>query len=222
MNSFLEKEKALQLELMVKSIEERFPEVVGMPLDLKIKKALLEIDRELFVPPHFKHLAYTLDALPMQESQWISSPLTVAIMTHYLEPQGCDSVLEIGCGSGYQAAILSRMVRRVFTIERIYPILEEARKRFRNLGIMNINTRFDDGQRGWKEFAPYDRIIFSASIDRVPDVIFEQLRDGGILMAPIVEGATQIMTRFTKKNNKLYEEPILNCKFVPILNGTQR
>lgn len=98
------------------------------PLSPPTEKAFLSINRELFVPNGFKHLAYTLDALPMGASQWISSPLTVAKMTEYLQCQGADSVLELGCGSGYQAAILSKLIRRVFSIERIEKLWLEARR----------------------------------------------------------------------------------------------
>ncbi|WP_457607310.1 protein-L-isoaspartate(D-aspartate) O-methyltransferase [Nitratifractor sp.] len=207
--------KQLYLRKMVEEIDARFP------LQPWVKKAFLSVDREAFVPTGLRHLSYTLDALPMQEQQWISSPLTVAKMTQHLELDGVDSVLEIGCGSGYQAAILSRIVRRVFTIERIEPLLREARERFRNQGISNIFTRYDDGQRGWKEYAPYERILFSATTDRVPDLLFEQLADGGILVAPVNEGELQIITRYYKRGDSITSEAIEPCLFVPVLDGTQ-
>jgi protein-L-isoaspartate(D-aspartate) O-methyltransferase len=142
-------------------------------------------------------------------------------MTQHLELEGVDSVLEIGCGSGYQAAILSKIVRRVFTIERIEPLLREARERFRDMGMDNIFTRYDDGQRGWKEYAPYERILFSATVDRIPDILFEQLAEGGILLAPINENGLQIITRFYKRNGKITYEAIESCYFVPVVDGTQ-
>jgi len=184
-----------------------------------IKRAFLEINRKDFVPNGFGHIAYELDALPIKERQWISSPLTVAKMTKYLEVVGIDKVLEIGCGSGYQSAILSKLCRRVFTIERIDTLLKEAKYRFRKNRLNNIFTRFDDGQRGWREFAPYDRILFSASIKRVPDTLFQQLRDGGILLAPIQLPRGQILKRFYKIDNKIKIEELEPCLFVPILNG---
>ena len=207
--------KQLRLRKMVEEIDNKFP------LEARVKEALLSVDREAFVPPGFRHLAYTLDALPLQEQQWISSPLTVAKMTQHLELEGVDKVLEIGCGSGYQAAILSRIVRRVFTIERIEPLLREARERFRTLGIQNIFTRYDDGQRGWKEYAPYERILFSATADKIPQVLFDQLADGGILLAPVDEGGLQIITRYYKRGDSITSEAIEPCLFVPILDGTQ-
>ena len=184
-----------------------------------VKRAFLEVNREKFVPKGFGQMAFTLDALPMQQNQWISSPLTVAKMTQHLELKGVDSVLEIGCGSGYQAAILSKLCRRVFTIERIDSLLKEAKERFRSEKINNIFTRFDDGQRGWKEYAPFERILFSATAKRIPNVIFAQLAEGGILLAPIEKNGLQIITRYYKRNGKITSESIEPCLFVPIVDG---
>ena len=208
--------KSLQLKRMVDAIDKKFS------LDDRIKDAFLSVDRAKFVINGFEHISYTLDALPMQEEQWISSPLTVAKMTQHLEPYGVDSVLEVGCGSGYQAAILSKLIRRVFTIERIEPLLREARGRFRNLEMSSIMTKYDDGQRGWKEYAPYDRIIFSATIDKVPDILFEQLVEGGILIAPINQDGLQIITRYYKRDGRITSEAIEPCLFVPVLDGVKR
>jgi len=211
----LEREnKQYHLTTMVKAIEEQ------IELYPVVKQALLSIDREIFVSDIFKHLAYNLDALPMRDEQWISSPLTVAKMTQYLEPtSNCDSVLEIGCGSGYQAAILSQIFRRVFTIERIDTLLQEARSRFKRLGIHNIVSKFDDGNFGWATFAPFDRIIFSAAPKEIPQILFNQLAEGGILIAPIEEYGLQTITRYHKKNGEIISEAIEPCRFVPVLQG---
>jgi len=171
------------------------------------------------VPTGFGNISYQLDALPMQKNQWISSPLTVAKMTQHLEVKGVDTVLEIGCGSGYQAAILSKLCRRVFTIERIDSLLKEAKERFRKDNINNIFTRYDDGQRGWKEYAPYERILFSATAKKIPQVLFDQLAEGGILLAPIEQNGLQIITRHYKQKGRITTEAIEPCYFVPILNG---
>lgn len=191
-------------------------------LNSSVKEAFCEVNREKFVPKGFGRMAFKLDALPMQQNQWISSPLTVAKMTQYLELDGVDSVLEIGCGSGYQAAILSKLCRRVFTIERIDSLLKEAKERFRSEKINNIFTRFDDGQRGWKAYAPYERILFSATASSIPKILFEQLAEGGILLAPIEDNALQIITRYSKKNGKITSEVIEPCLFVPILKGRMK
>jgi len=204
-----------------KIILERFAEALADEVTMTpaIFKAFSEIERELFVPPGMRRWAYSLDALPIGGKQWISSPVTVAKMTVYLEPEGADNVLEIGCGSGYQAAILSRLFRRVFTIERIESLLKEAKERFKKLDIHNIHTRLDDGQRGWRQYAPYDRILFSASIKTVPQTLFDQLADNGILVAPIEKGDEQVITRFRKTEDQIDEEVLERCLFVPVKDG---
>lgn len=207
----------LKSHLMCDQIAEKFP------LQDNVKEAISSIDRELFVPSSLKHLAYNLDALPMGADQWISSPLTVAKMTQYLIPDGGDSVLEIGCGSGYQAMVLSRLFRRVFSIERIEKLLLEAKERIKKSGISNINTKLDDGQNGWAAFAPYDRIMFSACVKKIPEPIIAQLEDDGILVAPILQDDTQVIVRFRKKNNQLGTPEVLEkCLFVPVLDGVMR
>lgn len=208
--------QARQLKQMVDAIDGQFP------LDLHVKRAFLGINRQHFVPSSFAHLAHQLEALPLEQSQWISSPVTVAKMTQYLELDGVDTVLEIGCGSGYQAAILSQIVRRVFTIERIDVLLKQARHRFSQLELHNIFSRFDDGLRGWKEYAPYERILLSATATQIPEVLFEQLAEGGILLAPMQEGSLQILTRFYKRNGRITSETIEPCFFVPIIEGTKK
>ncbi|HFD14108.1 MAG TPA: protein-L-isoaspartate(D-aspartate) O-methyltransferase [Epsilonproteobacteria bacterium] len=209
--------KTRQRQNLVVEIEKHFA------LDAHVKDAFLSVDREAFVPSQFKHLSYKLDALPLAASQWISSPLTVAKMTQHLELEGVDSVLEVGCGSGYQAAILSKVCRRVFTIERIDELMKEAKKRFTHLEMHNIFPRFDDGQRGWKQYAPFERILFSATAKEIPEVLFEQLAEGGILIAPVEQSENyHIITRYYKKNGRITEENIEQCLFVPVLDGTQK
>ncbi len=193
------------------------------PLQDEIKEAIASVDRELFVPPALRLHAYSLGALPMQENQWISSPLTVAKMTQFLMPKGADSVLEIGCGSGYQAMVLSKIFRRVFSIERIEKILLEAQRRIRQCGVYNINTKLDDGKRGWSAYAPYDRILFSACIEEIPKAIINQLQEGGILVAPMIKTNKQVIQRFKKQNGALNQGEILEeCSFVPVLDGIAR
>jgi len=192
------------------------------PLEDAVKNAIAKTNREAFVPAGFRHHAYKLDALPISAQQWISSPLTVAKMTQYLSPEGADRVLEVGCGSGYQAAVLSHLFRGVFTIERIEPLLHEAKERFRSLGIMNIHTRNDDGQNGWIQYAPYDRILFSASAQSIPSRLIDQLSEGGILVAPVEKGSKQVIMRYKKCNGRLIEESLDACIFVPIIDGVQK
>jgi len=212
----LDRITATKTNLLAKECAERFK------LSDDVKQAIANTNREVFVPPAFKYSAYKLDALPIGASQFISSPLTVSKMTEYLKPKGADRVLEIGCGSGYQAAVLSHIFRGVFTIERIDSLMQEAKLRFRKLDIHNIHTRTEDGQNGWKQYAPYDRILFSATAQKIPEILFEQLSDGGILVAPLQNGDKQIITRFTKDGNSIHKEELEECDFVPVLDGIQK
>ncbi|MBA1437630.1 MAG: protein-L-isoaspartate(D-aspartate) O-methyltransferase [Epsilonproteobacteria bacterium] len=186
-----------------------------------VKKAIALTDREVFVPAGFRHNAYKLDALPIGANQYISSPLTVAKMSEYLVPREADRVLEIGCGSGYQAAVLSHLFRGVFTIERIEALILEAKKRFRDLGLNNIHARTDDGQNGWIQYAPYDRILFSATAKEIPKKLFDQLSNDGILVAPMQKGSKQVIVRFMKRGDRIIEEELEDCDFVPVLDGVE-
>lgn len=192
------------------------------PLSPRVIEAISSVDREMFVPTAFKHHAYNIKALPMLDAQWISSPLTVAQMSEYLAPNGGDSVLEIGCGSGYQAMVLSFMFRRVFSIERIERLLDEAKARFRKLQTHNIFTKLDDGQNGWAQYAPFDAILFSACASSVPQAIIDQLEEGGVLVMPILESnqSKQIIWRFRKINGALQKgERLGECLFVDVQDG---
>ena len=201
---------------MAEEIEKIFP------LTQIVKEAIAATPRELFVPKGFERIAYRLDALPIAGAQFISSPLTVAKMTEYLAPIGVDRVLEVGCGSGYQAAVLSHLFRGVFTIERIERLVLEAKSRFRTLGYQNIHVRTDDGQNGWIQYAPYDRILFSATAKEVPQRLFEQLAEDGILVAPLQIKDKQIITRFYKQEGRIKSEELEECDFVPVLDGVEK
>ena len=191
-------------------------------LDENVKKAISSVNREAYVPGGLTQHAFKLDALPISGKQFISSPLTVAKMTQYLFLHKVDSVLEIGCGSGYQAAVLSKLVRRVCTIERIDALLKEANNTFRKEGIHNIHTKGSDGQEGWTRYAPYDRILFSASPTQIPQAIIDQLSDDGIIIAPMQVGDEQIITRFVKEGSGLVATAIESCEFVPVKDGVER
>ena len=182
-------------------------------------KAFCEIDRKYFVPEGFKYKAYEITAIPLDEDSTISSPLTVAKMTHYLELENVDSILEIGCGSGYQAAVLSKIVRRVFTIDRICELVEKAKERFKKLNIYNVNAKCDDGRLGWRAYAPYDRILFSAYIDNIEKDLLNQVKEEGFILAPIKKGNSQIITKIYKNGKK---EEIEECEFVPIKKGIEK
>lgn len=212
---------SIQIELkraqkLAEDIEKIFP------LSPNVKEAITATPREMFVPKGFEQLAYKTDALPIAGKQWISSPLTVAKMTEYLAPIGVDRVLEIGCGSGYQAAVLSHLFRGVFTIERIERLVIEAKNRFRRLGYDNIHVRTDDGQNGWVQYAPFDRILFSATAKTIPQKLFDQLKSDGMLVAPMQIDGKQIICRFTKRGSSIEQEELEECDFVPVLNGIEK
>ena len=183
--------------------------------------AIGSMPREIFVPVAAH--AYGLDAQPIQGNQWISSPLTVAKMTLALELDAdTDNVLEIGCGSGYQAAILSRLAHRVFSVERIEKLASEAKKRFEALKIRNVHVRFDDGNVGWKSYAPYDRILLSAAAEQIPQALFNQLKNGGILVAPVKKGDGQFIVKFKKDTSgEITQKTLDECLFVPLLGGIE-
>jgi len=179
-------------------------------------KAFCEIDRKYFVPAGFERKAYDITPLPLADDSTISSPLTIAKMTSYLELDSVDSVLEIGCGSGYQAAILSKIVRRVFTIDRICRLVEVAKERFKKLNLYNINVKCDDGRFGWRAYAPFDRILLSAYIEDMEKDLLEQVKDDGFILAPVKIGNEQVITRFYKNGKK---EMLEACEFVPVKKG---
>lgn len=194
----------------------------NIKLSLPIFEAFCKVDRALFVPKAFLSHAYSIDALPISASQWISSPLSVAKMTLFLDPSGADSVLEIGSGTGYQAAILSKVIRRVFSIERVEELFNQARQNLKKSSIINVNLKLDDGIHGWKAYAPYDRILFSASPKQIPQALFEQLSDGGKLVAPLEENGVQNIVVFTKRGDTITKDIKESCRFVEVLENIAR
>ncbi|MFA6759693.1 MAG: protein-L-isoaspartate(D-aspartate) O-methyltransferase [Sulfuricurvum sp.] len=209
----LNKITASRVAKMVDECEKHFP------LSKSVREAMCRVDREEFVPAGLRSNAYKLDPLPLSANQWISSPLTVAKMSEYIIARPYDRVLEVGCGSGYQAAVLSGLFRGVFTIERVEHLLLEALDRFRRLEIANISAKVGDGQEGWKQYAPYDRILFSATADEIPQALFDQLADDGVLVAPMRTGNTQTIVRFIKSGGSISKEELEECDFVPIVSG---
>ncbi|MDR0665429.1 MAG: protein-L-isoaspartate(D-aspartate) O-methyltransferase [Helicobacteraceae bacterium] len=190
-----------------------------LALTRKTLNAFAEVDRSLFIPAGLERLTYSCDALPIGANQRLSSPLTVAKMTAALDADDADGVLEIGCGSGYQAAILSRVARRVFTVERIERLAIEAKARFRALNYFNVNVRFDDGHNGWKTYAPFDRILLSCETRTIAPPLLEQLAAGGVLVAPIDGQITRIVKR---ESGAIAKETLGDCSFVPMLGGVEK
>ena len=190
-------------------------------VDTKVLSAIEKIPRENFIPDNFRNQAYENIALPIAENQTISQPFIVAKMTQLLQLSKSHKVLEIGTGSGYQCAILSLLSRRVYTIERIKSLLIQAEKIFFKLKLTNIVTKHEDGNFGWKEQIPFDRVIFTAATLKISDQFFEHINEGGIIVCPIIKNNKQTLVRYKKNNNKIISEEFENVLFVPNLQGIQ-
>ena len=187
--------------------------------DTHVLSAIEKTPREIFIPDNFRNQAYENIALPIGDNQTISQPYIVALMTQSLELQKKHKVLEIGTGSGYQSSILSLLTRRVYTIERIKSLLVKAETNFKELKLTNIVTKHADGNLGWKEQIPFDRIIFTAAINEISNNFFDHIDENGIIVAPIVSRSKQILKKFTKKNDAILTEVLSEVLFVPNLKG---
>ena len=189
--------------------------------DSKILSAIEKIPREKFIPENFRNQAYDNLALPIGDNQTISQPFVVAKMTQLLEVDASHKVLEIGTGSGYQSAILSKLARRVYTIERIKNLLLKAENVFKELKISNIVPKYADGNLGWKEQIPFDRIIITAATSNISKEIVLHIREGGIIVSPMTQNNKQIIIKYKKINNVLEHETYDDVLFVPNLSGIQ-
>lgn len=189
--------------------------------DTNVLNAIERIPREMFVLDSFHDQAYEDQALPISHGQTISQPQIVAIMTEALEVGKIHKVLEIGTGSGYQAAVLSRVCRRVYTIERYKSLLVEAEQRFHHLRLHNITSRCSDGSAGWPEQAPFDRIIVTAAASDIPQKLVGQLAIGGIMVVPIgPERGDQALIKLTKQEDgSIVTKAITDVRFVPLVEG---
>jgi protein-L-isoaspartate(D-aspartate) O-methyltransferase len=185
--------------------------------DHKTLEAMRKVPRHLFVEDAMKDQAYGDFPLPIGRGQTISQPYIVALMTQALGLRGHESVLEIGTGSGYQAAILSQICEKVYTVERIDSLLVQARKAFDSLHYLNILTKLDDGTHGWPEYSPYDAIIVTAGGPKVPEPLLEQLADPGTLVIPVGDRGVQDLQRVTKKNGQITEKTIEYVRFVNLI-----
>jgi protein-L-isoaspartate(D-aspartate) O-methyltransferase len=196
-------------------------------VDARVLGAIEKTPREIFVGESFQDQAYENVALPIGNAQTISQPYVVALMTEKLALSGREKVLEIGTGSGYQTAILSRLARRVFTVERHRALIGEAERRFAALRLGNIVTRFGDGGKGWPEQAPFDRIIVTAAAPEVPAALVDQLASDGIMVLPVgAEHADQRLVLVRRRNaasESAYETEELGwVRFVPLVAGLPR
>jgi protein-L-isoaspartate(D-aspartate) O-methyltransferase len=192
-------------------------------MDAAVLRALDEVPREHFVERGFTESAYADQALPIACGQTISQPYVVAYMTEQLQVQPQHRVLEIGTGSGYQAAVLSRMAREVVSVERYRTLAERARVRLKTLGYENVEVRIGDGLAGAAERAPFDCIIVTAAAETVPDALVEQLADGGVMILPLgPHNGNQRLVRLTKIAGGLKRDDLIDVRFVPLLPGQAR
>lgn len=188
--------------------------------DKRVLAAIERTPRALFVPEGFSDQAYENRALPIDCGQTISQPFVVAAMTAALEVDDRCKVLEIGTGSGYQAAVLARLARRVYTIERYRTLAREAERRFAALRLTTIVQRTGDGTIGWPEQAPFERIMVTAGAASRPDGLLDQLKPGGICVAPVQNGAVQTLMRYQRgEDGAISEEALFDVRFVPLVPG---
>ena len=188
-------------------------------VEADVLSAMERVPREIFVPPAFGRHAYENASLPIALEQTISQPYIVARMTAALELTGRERVLEIGTGSGYQAAILSFLCRRVYTIERLRPLLVEAENRFRKLRITNVTPKFGDGAKGWPEGAPFDRVILTCAPAEIPATMLNQLKTGGIMVAPEGRDRNQSLVVVRRTEEGFERQELLPVRFVPLVEG---
>jgi protein-L-isoaspartate(D-aspartate) O-methyltransferase len=191
--------------------------------DQAVLRALEEVPRDRFVPAHLRDRAYADHALPIACGQTISQPYVVAYMTEKLELRPHHRVLEVGTGSGYQAAIISRLVRQVVTVERYTTLADAARQRLKALGYRNVEVLIGDGMAGAADHAPFDRVIVTAAGTEIPQALIDQLAEGGMLLAPVgPEDGPQYLTRVTKSEIGERREKLIAVRFVPLLPGKAR
>jgi protein-L-isoaspartate(D-aspartate) O-methyltransferase len=191
--------------------------------DPKVLAAIEKVPRELFVPELFQARSWEDSALPIACGQTISQPFIVGLMTQALRVEPRSRVLEIGTGSGYQTAVLSRLCRFVYSVERYRTLLGEAEARLKALDVSNVFTRFGDGGEGWPEQAPFDRILVTAAAPGEPKALLSQLKPNGILVAPVGKGPVQQLKRYIADGEGGFDiETLCDVRFVPLLDGVAR
>lgn len=187
--------------------------------DIRVLDAMSIVPRHMFVDPALVSHAYQDSSLPIGEGQTISQPYMVGKMSQLLELKGHERVLEIGTGCGYQTAVLSRLCRRVYSIERIASLHERARKNLRAARHANVMLKCDDGTQGWEEYAQFDAILAAAGGKKTPDIWLHQLREDGVLVMPVGSAGEHVLVRLQKHGNEWSEEYFDACTFVPLVHG---
>lgn len=183
--------------------------------DLRVLSAMSKVERHLFVPNEYQASAYADQPLPIGEGQTISQPYIVALMTDLLELKGGEKVLEVGTGSGYQAAILGELAKEVYTIEIVESLALSARNLLRGLGYQNITVKAGDGYLGWPEVGPFDGIIVTCAPDHIPKPLLDQLKEGGRMVVP-VGTYSQALKKITKRSGKIETADVIPVVFVPM------
>jgi protein-L-isoaspartate(D-aspartate) O-methyltransferase len=190
--------------------------------DQRVLAAMNKVPREEFVPPDSRAASYADGPLPIGQGQTISQPYIVAFMTEKLRPKPSDRILEVGTGSGYQAAVLAGLVADVYTIEIIEPLAKTAEATLQRLGYKNVHVKVGDGYKGWPDYAPFDAIIVTCAPDHVPKQLTDQLKDGGRMIIPVGNRFAQELYFLEKKNGQLKESAVLPVRFVPMIGETQK
>ncbi|MEA3211364.1 MAG: protein-L-isoaspartate(D-aspartate) O-methyltransferase [Chthoniobacter sp.] len=188
----------------------------------RVLQAMGKVPRHEFVPAEERHLAYSDQPLPIGYGQTISQPYIVAFMTEKLDPQPTDRVLEIGTGSGYQAAVLAELVGEVYSIEIVEPLAHRAETDLKRLGYRNVHVRAGDGYKGWPEAGPFDAIIVTCAPDHVPKPLVEQLKEGGRMIIPVGPPGAQELYYLVKKDGKLEQRAVLSVRFVPMTGEAEK
>lgn len=207
MNLDIARRKMVETQIVARGIKDR-----------RVLDAMLKVPRHLFVQEAMAGQAYNDTSLPIGDRQTISQPYMVALMSELLDLKGVERVLEIGTGSGYQAAVLSHLARRVYSIERIPSLASRARKLFDSLGLTNISMKIDDGTLGWESEGPFDAIIVTAGAPDIPQALFQQLTAGGCLVIPVGDQQEQVLYRIRKQEDGTVDrEKSIPCRFVKLI-----
>jgi len=200
-----ERQRMVQEQLMSRGVR-----------DERVLAAMNKVPREEFVPQDSRAASYTDQPLPIGYGQTISQPYIVAFVTEQLRPKPSDRVLEVGTGSGYQAAILAELVAEVYSVEIVEPLAKNAEATLQRLGCKNVHLKIGDGYKGWPETAPFDAIIVTCAPDKVPQPLIDQLRDGGRMVIPVGDRFAQELYLLEKKNGQLKQSATLPVRFVPM------
>jgi protein-L-isoaspartate(D-aspartate) O-methyltransferase len=206
-----ERQRMVQQQLMPRGIN-----------DGRVLAAMAKVPREEFVPVESRAASYEDGPLPIGYGQTISQPYIVAFMTEELRPKPSDRVLEIGTGSGYQAAILAELVKEVYTVEIVEPLAKNAEATLQRLGYKNVHVKVGDGYRGWPEYAPFDAITVTCAPEHVPQQLTDQLKDGGRMIIPVGGRFAQELYLLEKRNGQLKESAVLPVRFVPMVGETPK